>query len=117
MAADQVGIGDLTMGAPLTAGAVFVTIPAGAIVESVNVDKPGDAQMETQYDADGAVHSDIWYEKRCWGATVVIVGKDFTALPGTLTGSGNKYEIMSVSKERGKGPVRSTVTVKRINFT
>jgi hypothetical protein len=116
MAADQVGTGGLTMGAPLTAGAVFVTIPAGAIVESVNVDKPGDAQMETQYDANGAVHSDIWYEKRCWGATVVIVGKDFTALPGTTTGSGG-YEIISVAKEHGKGPIRSTVTVKRISFT
>jgi hypothetical protein len=117
MAATQVGVGSLTLGAPLTAGAVFVTIPTGAIVESVAVEKPGDAQMETQYDADGAAHTDIWYEKRCWGATVVIVGRDFTALPGTTTGAGGKYEIMSVAKEHGKGPIRSTVTVKRINFT
>jgi len=117
MAADQVGVGSLTLGAPLTAAAVFVTVPAGAIVESVSVDKPGDAQMETQYDAEGAAHSDIWYEKRCWGATVVLVGRDFTALPGTTTGASNKYEIMSVAKERGKGPIRSTVTVKRIVFT
>ena len=117
MAADQVGTGSLTLGAPLTAGAVYVTIPAGAIIESVTLNKPGDAQMEPQYDADGAIHSDIWYEKRNWNATVVIVGRDFTALPGTTTGASSKYEIMSVAKEHGKGPIRSTVTVKRIVFT
>jgi hypothetical protein len=116
MAADQVGVGGLTMGAPLTAAAVFVTIPSGAIVESVNVDKPGDAQMETQYDSDGAFHSDIWYESRCIGATVVIVGEPFVGEVGDLQGTADDYEIMSIAEEKSKGPVRTTVTVKRMKF-
>jgi hypothetical protein len=114
---DQVGIGSLTLGAPATAAATYITVPSGAIIDSVSVDLPGDAQMETQYDSDGAFHSDIWYEKRCTGATVVVVGKAFVGSVSDLQGTGSAYEIMSIVPEYSKGPVRTTVTVKKVKFT
>jgi len=113
----QVGTGSLTVGAPATAAATYIDVPTGAIIESVSVQIPGDAQMETQYDSDGAFHSDIWYETRCTGATVVIVGKPHGMTVTSLVGTGDKYEVMSIDEEYSKGPVRATVTVKRINFT
>jgi len=112
MAAEQVGTGSLTLGAPLTAAATYITVPVGAIIESVNVELPGDAQVETQFDSDGAFHSDIWYEKRCVGATVVVVGKAFVGDVGDLQGASSDYQIMSIVPEYAKGPVRTTVTVK-----
>jgi hypothetical protein len=72
--------------------------------------------METQYDSDGAFHSDIWYEKRQITATVVVVGKAVVGAAGALVGTGDKYEIMSAVPEYSKGPVRTTVSVKKINF-
>jgi hypothetical protein len=117
MAVVQVGTGSLTLGAPQTAAATYIDIPSGGIVESVSVQMPGDAQMETQYDSDGAFHTDIWYEKRCFGATVVVVGAAVTGAIGALVGTGDKYEVMSHDIEYGKGSLRSTLTVKRINFT
>jgi len=117
MAVEQVGTGSLTLGAPLTAAATYIDVPVGAIIESVNVDLPGDAQMETQYDSDGAFHSDIWYEKRCTGATVVVVGKAHGMTVASKVGTGDKYEVMSIAEELSKGPVRATITVKRVDFT
>ena len=116
MAATQVGTGSLILGDPQTLAATYVTVPGDSIIESVNVDLPGDAQMETQYDSDGAWHSDIWYEKRCTGATVVIVGEPFVGEVGDLQGAGGAYEIMSIAEEKSKGPVRTTVTVKKMKF-
>jgi len=109
MAATQIGTGSLTLGDPQVEAATYIDIPENAIIESVTLDSPGDAQMETQYDSDGAFHSDIWYEKRCIGATVVIVGQAFVGEVGDLTGN---YEVMSITEEKSKGPVRTTVTVK-----
>lgn len=117
MAATQVGTGSLTLGAPLTAAATYITVPSGAIIESVSVDLSGEAQMETQYDSDGAFHSDIWYEKRCTGATVVVVGKAYSGSVGDLQGSSSNYEVMSIAQELSKGPVRTTVRVKKVVFT
>ena len=117
MAVEQVGTGSLTLGAPLTAAATYIDVPVGGIVESVSVQTPGDAQMETQYDSDGAFHSDIWYEKRCTGATVVVVGKAVVGAEGALVGTGDKYEVMSRDEEYSKGPIRTTITVKRVVFT
>ena len=117
MAATQVGTGSLTLGDPQTAAATYIDVPSGGIVESVNVEMPGDAQMETQYDADGAFHTDIWYEKRCTGATVVVVGKAVVGAISALVGTSDKYEVMSRTEEYSKGPVRTTMVVKRINFT
>jgi len=117
MAATQVGTGGLTLGAPQTAAATYIDVPVGGIVESVNVDMPGDSQMDTQYDSDGAFHSDIWYEKRATGATVVVVGAAVVGAVASCVGTGDKYEVMSRAEEYGKGPIRTTMTVKRVDFT
>ena len=117
MAATQVGTGSLTLGAPASAAPTYVTVPTGAIIESVNVVVAGDADMETQYDANGAFYNDIWYEKRQTGATVVMVGKAYTKVPGDLDGTGSKYEVLTVAKEKTKGPVRTTITVRKVVFT
>jgi hypothetical protein len=116
MAATQVGTGSLVLGDPQAEAATFIDIPDDAIIESANLDLPGDAQMETQYDSDGAFHSDIWYESRCIGATVVIVGEPFVGEVGDLQGTADDYEIMSIAEEKSKGPVRTTVTVKKMKF-
>ena len=120
MAATQVGTGTLTpltLGAPASAAPTYVTVPSGAIIESVKVTVVGDADMETQYDANGAFHTDLWFEKRQTGAVVVIVGKAYTKAPGDLDGTGSKYEVLSVAKEKSKGPIRTTVTVRKVIFT
>ena len=114
MAATQVGTGGLTLGAPQTAAATYIDVPVGGIVESVNVDMPGDSQMDTQYDGDGAFHADIWYEKRLNTASVVVVGKAFVGSVGDRQGSSEDYEIVAIAAEYSKGPVRTTVNVKWI---
>jgi hypothetical protein len=116
MSVAQVGTGSLTLGAPATAAATYITVPTGAIIESVSVQLPGDGQMDTQYDSDGAFHTDLWYEKRCEGATVVVVGKAYVGAIGALQGTASAYEVMSVAPEYSKGPVRTTVTVKKVVF-
>ena len=45
---------------------------------------------------------------------VVIVGADYTQLPGTVDALIPAYEIMSVTKEQSKGPIRATIVVKKI---
>ena len=114
MAATQNGTGSLTLGDPQTLAATYITIPSGAIVESVTENPAGDAQREDQKDSDGAFHTSVWYEKRQDGATVVIVGADYTQLPGTVDALIPAYEIMSVTKEYSKGPIRATIVVKKI---
>jgi hypothetical protein len=112
MAATQVGTGSLTLGDPSTTAGTYVTVPSGAIIESVNVTTAGDAQMETQYDSDGAFHTDLWYEKRQTGAVVVMVGKAYTGTVGATDKA--SYEVVSIVVEYSKGPLRTTVTVKKV---
>lgn len=116
MAADQVGTGSLTLGAPATAAATYVTVPSGAIIENVSVKRGGDPQMETQFDSEGAFHTDIWYEKRQDTATVVVVGKAYgkSAIGATDVAG---MEVMTIDEEYSKGPRRTTVGVKKITFT
>jgi hypothetical protein len=104
------------LGAPATAAATYITVPSGAIVESVNVTYGGSPDMETQMDSEGAFHSDIWYEKRMDEAEIVLVGKAYAKLAvGQADVAG--YEIIAVSSDFSKGPLRTTVRVKKITFT
>ena len=114
MAATQNGTGSLTLGDPQTLAATYITIPTNAIVESVTENPAGDAQREDIKDSDGAFHTSIWYEKRQDTATIVVVGVDYTQLPGTVDALVPDYEIMSVEKDYSRGPIRSTITVKKI---
>lgn len=116
MAATQVGTGSLTINDPQTGAATYISVPAGSIVESVTTNYGGTPQMETQYDSLGAFHTDIWFEKRQDEITVVIVGKDYAKVAvGQTDVSG--YEVMKIEKQDSKGPVRTTVTVKKITFS
>jgi hypothetical protein len=115
MAATQIGTGSLTLGAPATAAAAtIITMPAGAIVRSVRIGSGGAPITEDIMDGDGAFHTSIWYEKRQDTAVIVVVGADYTQLPGTVDPLITDYEIMSVEKDYSRGPIRSTITVKKI---
>ena len=118
MAATQLGTGSLTLGAPATAAAAtIITIPAGAIVESVTINPGGDVQKEDVLDGDGAFHTALVYENRMDTVSVVIVGKAYTKRKGETDGSGAAYEVLDVSEEHGKGALRTTVSLRKIKFT
>ncbi len=118
MAATQLGTGGLTLGAPATAAAAtIITVPVGAIVESVNVIPGGDVEEEDQFDGDGAFHTALIYERRMDNVSVVIVGKAYTKSKGELDGSGSAYQVRDVQVEHGKGALRTTVTLRKIKFT
>ena len=118
MAATQLGTGSLTLGAPATAAAAaIITIPEGAIVESVNIVPGGDVDKEDVMDGDGAFHTALIYEKRMNTVAVVIVGKAYTKAKGETDGTGGKYEVTDVKVEHGKGALRTTVSLRKIIFT
>lgn len=114
MAATQNGTGGLTLGGPQTAAATYITIPSGAIIESVHLSLSGSAQHEDQYDADGAFHTSLWFEKRMHDITIVQVGIASTLSPGDM--SQTNYEVMSVVPEYGKAAIRTTITLRKIKF-
>jgi hypothetical protein len=116
MAATQVGTGSLTITDPQTAAATYITIPSGAIVESVTIDPGANTQMDTQYDSLGAFHTDIWYEKRQHEATIVLVGKPYGKSDVGQTDVA-AYEIVGLTVDDTSKPVRTTIRVKKIVFT
>jgi len=118
MAATQLGLGSLTLGAPATAAAAtIITIPEGAIVESVTVNKGGSVEKEDVRDGDGALHTVLIFDKRCDEVTVVIVGKAYTKSAGDSEGTGTAYEVLSVSVEHGRGALRTTVNLRKVKFS
>ena len=118
MAATQLGIGSLTLGAPATAAAAtIITVPADAIVESVTINKGGSVDKEDVMDGDGALHTVMIYERRLDEVTVVLVGKAYTKAAGELDGTGSAYEVLSVAVEHGRGALRTTVNLRKVKFT
>jgi hypothetical protein len=118
MAATQLGTGSLTLGAPATAAAVaIITVPVGAIVESVNIVPGGDVDKEDIADGDGAFHTCLLYEVRMDTVTVVLVGKAYTKKKGDLDGTGSAYEVTDVQVEHGRGALRTTISLRKIKFT
>ena len=113
MAATQLGIGSLTLGAPATAAASYITVPEGVIVESVSVNKGGSVEKEDVRDGDGALHTVLVFDARCTEATIVLVGKAYTVAPGELDGN---FEVLSAPVEHGRGALRTTVTVRKVKF-
>ena len=114
MAATQNGTGSLTVGGQATPAAVYITIPSGAIVESVTENQGGSPDFEDIMDNAGAFHTRITYEKTMHTATVVLVGKAYASAAGAVDGSSSNYYIESVSEENSKGPVRTTITCTRL---
>jgi hypothetical protein len=121
MAVTQLGIGAttaLTLGAPATAAAAtMITIPTGAIVESVTMTPGGSVEKEDVRDGDGALHTVLIFDNRCDEAQVVIIGKAYTKKKGELDGSASAFEVVDVSVEHGRGALRTTVSLRKVKFT
>ena len=114
MAATQQGTGGLTVGGQAAVAATYVTVPSNTIVESVSVNRGGSPDFEDQLDADGAHHTRITYEKSMHTATVVLVGIAYAADAGALAGAGSDYYVESVSVEKAKNVLRTTVNVTHL---
>ena len=114
MAATQAGTGGLTVAGQATKAAVFITVPASSIIESVTTNPGGSPQFEDIPDEDGAHHTRITFEKQMTTATIIIVGKAYSKSAGELDGSGTNYYIESVAEEAGKSAYRTTVTVTKM---
>jgi len=114
MAASQNGTGSLTVGGQATQAAVHITVPSGAIVESVTYNPGGSPVYEDYYDADGAFHTRVTFESGMDTATVTLFGVAYTTGAATMDGSSSNYYIESNQREFTKGPVRSVVTLTRL---
>jgi len=113
MAITQHGIG-VEAGGQATKAAVFITIPVGAIIESVTTNPGGSPEIEDIMDADGAFHTRLVFEKGMHTASIVIVGKEYTKQAGEMDGANTDYFIDSVSEEAGKSARRTTITVTKL---
>ena len=115
MAAAQNGTVSLTVGGQATAAAVVIAVPSDSVVETVETNLGGSPIYEDYYDADGALHTRITYEKGMDTITVTLFGVAFTTAAGVSGGgSTDKWYIESNQKSESKGPVRSVVTLTLI---
>ena len=115
MAATQIGTGSLTVGGQATAAAIYIAVPANAVVERVTTNLGGSPIFEDYYDEDGALHTRVTYEAGMDTVNLVLFGAPFATDAGQLGGgSTNKYYLESNAKEETKGPVRSTVSLTLI---
>jgi len=114
MAATQSGTSGLTVGGQATQAAVHITVPASTIVESVQFSDGGAPIYEDTFDADGAFHTRITFEKTMSTATVTLFGVAYTTAAGGVDGTSSNYYIESNQVETSKGPIRSVVTLTRL---
>lgn len=114
MVSEQKGTGSLTVAGQAAAAATYITVPSGAIVESITVNSGGTPQFEDIMDEDGAFHTRITFEKRMTSATIVIVGKAYTKAVGDVDGSSANFYVESCPQEKAKSAIRTTITVTRI---
>ena len=102
MAASQDGTGSLTVGGQTALAAVFIDVPANAIVESCVVNGGGAPTYEDVEDADGAFHTRIVYNGA--GSVPFNSGGPSVPLPGCLlTGvtSGATAYVLGVQVDSG----------------
>lgn len=111
MSATQNGTAGLTVGGQAAKAAVYITVPSGAIVESIEEDPGGAVERDDQMDADGAFHTRITYEKRMQRATITLVGKEYTKNKGDMDGNSSAYYVEDVQRSTTKGPVKTVITV------
>lgn len=112
MASTQLGTGSLTVAGQATTAGTYITVPTGAIVESVTLNPGGSPQYEDQMDEDGAFHTRLVFEKRMNTVTIVLVGVASSLTAGSV--SLTNYYVESVSTESTKGPVRQTITLTQL---
>lgn len=102
MASAQLGTGSLDAGGQRALAAVFIDIPANAIVESVTVNPGGAPEYEDVLDEHGAFHTRITYN--AGGSIAFTGGGTAEPLPGCLlTGasSGASAYIIGVQLDSG----------------
>ena len=114
MSVTQLGTGSVTVAGQAALAATYITVPASSIIESITVGNGGAPQSEDVMDENGAFHTRLMFENGMHTATIVIVGKAFANAAGTVDGSSSNYYIESVSAEKAKGAIRTTVTVTRL---
>jgi len=114
MAATQDGTSGLVVAGQAAAAAEYITVPTNSIIESVTANDGGSPQFEDVMDEDGAFHTRITFEKGMTTATIVIVGIAFAKAAGVVDGSSSDYYIESVSEEKIKGALRTTVNVTKL---
>jgi len=113
MAATQSGTAGLTLAGQATAAGTYITVPSGAIVESITTNTGGSPIFEDVMDENGAFHTRITFEARMTQITIVLVGVAYSAVaPGAM--SLTNYYIESQSAESSKGPIRTTLTLTKL---
>lgn len=112
MASTQNGTGSLTVAGQATAAGTYITVPAGAIVESITINRGGAPQYDDQMDEDGAFHTRITYEKRMNTVTIVLVGVASGLAAGDM--SKTNYYVESVAQEKTKAALRETITLTQL---
>ena len=111
MAVEQSGTGSLTVAGQAAAAATYITVPANSIIESLTNGQGGAPQSEDVMDENGAFHTRLVFERGMHTATVVIVGIAYSKAAGEVDGSSSNYYVESVSAEKVKGVIRTTVNV------
>ena len=102
MAVDQKGTGSLTAGGQRALAAVFIDIPANAIVESVTVDAGGSPDYEDIVDEHGAFHTRLTY--MAGGSIAFTGGGTAEPTPGTLlTGASSGASAYLISTQLDTG--------------
>ena len=112
MSAEQLGTGSLTAAGQATAAGVFMTVPTGAIVDSITTSPGGSPISEDVYDENGAFHTRFVYEREQTQATIVLVGVAYATAAGYEAKAG--YYIESVSEEKTKSAVRTTIVITKL---
>lgn len=112
MAVDQKGTAGLTAAGQATTAGTYITVPTGAIVESVTINPGGAPQYEDIVDEDGAFHTRLTFEKRMRTITIVLVGVASSLAAGDM--SLTNYYVESVSTESTKTAVRQTITLTQL---
>lgn len=114
MAVDQKGTGSLTCAGQAAEAATYITVPDGAIVETVTGSPGGSPDFEDVMDEDGALHTRLTYESGMHTAQIVLVGAAYASAAGAVDGASSNYYVESVSEEKAKGAIRTTINVTRI---
>lgn len=112
MAATQNGTAGLTVAGQATTAGTYITVPTGAIVESITINPGGSPLFEDVMDEDGAFHTRLTYEKRMHTITIVLVGVASSLVAGDM--SLTNYYVESVSTEATKSAVRQTITLTKL---